>query len=217
MARPAPRRAQPAAAPTRRSLPRRAPVVAAALPDIDATTVRAQSAARRRAIVRARTPARGPDAGAPQRAPGGARRPCRGPSSASVVDPGQTRPWPPHSWGRPSRPALQPPTTHFPTPFSQAAYWAIGAGGVSFVGTFGVAPLFKKSFKEDVDWQVRAQGHGRFAALPHLHHGALCPPSRRLPAISCLPARLPAISIAARRAPNGPLPRPSLLRLSSGS
>jgi hypothetical protein len=26
---------------------------------------------------------------------------------------------------------------------------------VSFVGTFGLAPIFKSSFKEDADWQVR--------------------------------------------------------------
>ncbi|KAI8477262.1 MAG: Rhodanese-like domain-containing protein [Monoraphidium minutum] len=34
------------------------------------------------------------------------------------------------------------------------AYWSIGAGAVSFALTFGVAPLFKKNFKEDVDWKA---------------------------------------------------------------
>jgi rhodanese-related sulfurtransferase len=34
------------------------------------------------------------------------------------------------------------------------AYWSIGAAGLSFVGTFFVAPLFKSSFKEDADWQT---------------------------------------------------------------
>lgn len=34
------------------------------------------------------------------------------------------------------------------------AYWALGASAVSFVGTFGLANLFKSEFKEDVDWQT---------------------------------------------------------------
>ncbi|WIA35407.1 hypothetical protein OEZ86_003852 [Tetradesmus obliquus] len=32
-------------------------------------------------------------------------------------------------------------------------YWALGAAGASFVGTFFVIPRFKDSFKEDLEWR----------------------------------------------------------------
>jgi hypothetical protein len=34
-----------------------------------------------------------------------------------------------------------------------AAYAGLGLAGLSFVGTFVVAPRFKDSFKEEIDWK----------------------------------------------------------------
>ena len=34
-----------------------------------------------------------------------------------------------------------------------AAYVGLGLAGLSFIGTFVVAPRFKESFKEDIDWK----------------------------------------------------------------
>jgi hypothetical protein len=36
---------------------------------------------------------------------------------------------------------------------TNAAYATLGLAGASFVGTFFVAPRFKDSFKEDIDWR----------------------------------------------------------------
>eukprot|EP00879_Flechtneria_rotunda_P029887 GHRR01032351.1.p1 GENE.GHRR01032351.1~~GHRR01032351.1.p1 ORF type:complete len:220 (+),score=37.83 GHRR01032351.1:346-1005(+) len=40
-----------------------------------------------------------------------------------------------------------------PVAVTNAAYWGLGLAGASFVGTFLVAPQFKDSFKENLDWK----------------------------------------------------------------
>ncbi|KAF6264114.1 hypothetical protein COO60DRAFT_1485929 [Scenedesmus sp. NREL 46B-D3] len=40
-----------------------------------------------------------------------------------------------------------------PAAVQTGAYWALGAAGASFVGTFFVIPRFKDSFKEDLEWR----------------------------------------------------------------